>query len=82
MNLIADPESTLRLPLPVLRQQPLPLPSLPVEHRLQDLDEPEETSVSFRRRGSLSDAERDDRHIYGTTSTSFHQQEVNNDLKR
>ena len=63
MNLIADPESTLRLPLPVLRQQPLPLPSLPVEHRLQDLDESEETFVSSRRRDSLSDAERDDRYI-------------------
>ena len=63
MNLIADSESTLRLPLPVLRKQPLPLPSSPVEHRLQEQDEPEETFVSFRRRASLSDAERDDRYI-------------------
>ena len=63
MTLIAAPESTLRLPLPVLRQQPLPLPSLPVEHRLQELDEPEETFVSSRRRASLSDTERDDRYI-------------------
>jgi hypothetical protein len=53
MTLIAAPESTLRLPLPVLRQQPLPLPSLPVENRLQEQDEPEETFVSFRRRAPL-----------------------------
>lgn len=63
MTLIAAPESTLRLPLPVLRQQPLPLPSLPVENRLQEQDEPEDTFVSFRRRASLSAAERDDRYI-------------------
>ncbi len=63
MNLIDPPESTLRLPLSVLRQLPLPLPSLIVEHFFQEQDEQEETCVSFRRRSSLSDTEREDRYI-------------------
>jgi len=44
MTLIADKESTLRLPLLVLRQLPIPLPSLLVKHRQVPLPETEHPS--------------------------------------
>ena len=68
MSLIADTESALRLPVPVLRQpllSSLPLPSLPVKHcRHEENDEQEqETFVSFKRRASITNAEQHARYF-------------------